>query len=138
MKKIFSKVQPDLLLHIVLHDDFTPGSRENIGAPEEALQVSTICAVPETSYRAHKHLWKDSPNRHITQETWIIVAGEVKATYYDIDGAEINSVTLGAGDCSITYRGGHAYSILPGKIARIYEVKSGPYHGQAADKEFLR
>lgn len=136
--EIYSKAQPNLLLHVILRaEDFADDRRENVGDPNDALQVAMIGAVPGMSYRAHKHLAK-AAIAHVTQESWVVVAGEVEATYYDVDSVELQSAVLRVGDCSITRLGGHSYKILLGTSARVYEFKSGPYYGQLEDKEFIR
>ena len=40
------------------------------------------------------------------------------------------------GDCSMTFEGGHTYTILEDDTV-VYEYKTGPYEGQANDKVFL-
>lgn len=138
--EIFSKVECGILLHVVLRaSDFATGVRENVGAPAEALQVSMIGGRQGTSWRAHKHLPKPCPAEHVTQESWVVIAGGVEAVYYDLDDSELRRVALFAGDCSITYRGGHGYRVLPGSVgAHVYEFKTGPYFGQETDKVFVK
>lgn len=111
--------------------------RENVGRASDALQVSMICAASGTAYRAHRHLSKNTSSAHVTQESWVVIGGWVEASYYDLDGALLTTVVLEAGDCSITYLGGHGYRVMLGESARVYEFKSGPYHGREADKEFI-
>ncbi len=66
-----------------------------------------------------------------------MVHGGVQVDYWDTDGQHIVSAQMRAGDCSITYAGGHSYHILSDDT-RVYEVKSGPYAGSAAaDKVYL-
>ena len=40
------------------------------------------------------------------------------------------------GDCSMTFEGGHTYTILEDDTV-VYEYKTGPYQGQKMDKVFL-
>ena len=40
------------------------------------------------------------------------------------------------GDCSMTFEGGHTYTILEDDTV-VYEYKTGPYHAQKMDKVFL-
>ena len=44
-------------------------------------------------------------------------------------------VELNQGDISLTFEGGHTYTIL--EDARVYEYKTGPYEGVELDKVFL-
>jgi len=126
------------LLHVVLRVKDFPRGRADISAPEEPLQLSVISTPSSTVYRAHKHIPKTAPSKHVTQETWIVVKGSVAVDYYDVNDHILTSEILEAGDCTITYAGGHGYQILTDETC-VYEVKSGPYHGSSAtDKVFIR
>ena len=121
------------LLHVVLRGNDIEHGRADVSAPREALQLSAIGAAKWTRYNRHRHIPKAAPAEHITQETWIVVRGRVAVDHYDLDGALIGSSTLEAGDCTITYEGGHGYLIMADDT-RVYEVKSGPYGGKEKDK----
>ena len=49
----------------------------------------------------------------------------------------ISDEIIKRGDCSMTFEGGHTYSILEDDTV-VYEYKTGPYFGQILDKEFIR
>jgi hypothetical protein len=134
MERIYSRTQPEVLLHIVqrLADI---GTRENIVPDEEFLQVATMRLAKGQTFRAHKHLPLDRVTT-IPQESWLVVKGAVQAILYDLDDTVIAEPILRAGDCSITLRGGHTYAILEEDTV-VYEYKTGPYLGIALDKTFI-
>lgn len=135
MRKIFSKVNPDLLLHIVNHKHRITKTRCDLCPPEEFLQVATFELVRGQTFKPHKHI-KKLVAHDITQESWVIVQGSVEAILYDIDDTILEKVILEQGDCSITFRGAHNYRCLEDNTL-VVEVKDGPYWGQGADKEFI-
>ena len=83
-----------------------------------------------------KILWKDGEERVIAQESWVIIRGSVKCSFYDTDGAILAEPILNVGDCSITLAGGHTYSILEDETL-VYEYKTGPYKGSEKYKIFI-
>lgn len=136
MKKIYSKVEPKLLLHVVnLQSTDTSSPRVNITPEDEYLQVAMLRIENNKTFRPHKHI---ECHRHtdITQESWVVVKGKVKAFLYDIDDTVIAEPILGPGDCSITFRGGHTYQSLS-EDTLVYEYKTGPYLGIEKDKEMI-
>jgi len=102
---------------------------------EELIQMACFELPSGKTFRAHKHIPKCSEH-NITQESWIVVQGSVQAILYDVDDTILEKVTLCAGDCSITFRGGHNYKALEDHTI-VYEAKTGPYLGQEQDKVFV-
>jgi hypothetical protein len=138
-REIRSRVEADVLLHAEIRaaEVFSLGhERVDHSAPEEALQLSTIQGARGRAWPAHRHLVKAVSVQAPAQETWIVVAGEIEVSYYDLDDTLIERVILGPGDCSITYRGGHGYKVVSAD-AWVYEVKSGPYLGRELDKVII-
>jgi hypothetical protein len=136
MEKIFSKKNPDQLLHIIVRDeDFKPG-RTNIVPDEHFIQCALLNLDAGTTFKPHKHLWKENKSSVIAQESWIVIKGRVKAILYDVDDTIICEPILNAGDASFTLFGGHNYEILDDN-SKILEYKTGPYQGQELDKEFI-
>ena len=141
MKRIYSRIEKGTLLHIInrLHwDDTRSMEREDIAPAEQFLQLSLLHLGEGRSFAPHKHIWKTpSYDRTIAQESWIVVQGKVKISLYDLDDALVETTILNAGDCSVTFEGGHAYEILEEDTV-VYEYKTGPYLGQKLDKEFIK
>lgn len=140
MLKIYSKVDPSVLLHMIYtkSDFFSKGERsqrENISPDDAALQLAAIRLYDGMTFKAHKHI-PCVKQTEITQESWIIISGRVKAILYDLDNTIIHEQILLPGDCSITFLGGHNYLSLE-EDSIIYEAKSGPYFGQEKDKVFI-
>jgi cupin fold WbuC family metalloprotein len=88
------------------------------------------------TFRPHYHIWKERTRNVIAQESWVVLHGSVKATFYDIDNQIIDEIVLETGDASFTLEGGHNYTILEDDTM-VYEYKTGPYEGQLFDKEFI-
>ena len=57
MKKIFSKVNPNILLHIVNRLDEIEG-RTDIAPENEFIQLATLKMKKGKTFRPHKHIWK--------------------------------------------------------------------------------
>lgn len=134
MEKIYSKVEPGLLLHLINRLDEIEG-RTDIAPVNEFLQLATLKMKKGQTFKAHKHIiLKKETN--IAQESWLVVKGSVKCIFYDIDDTLIAEPILYPGDCSMTFRGGHNYLILE-EDTIVYEYKTGPYLGQELDKVFL-
>ena len=136
MEKIFSKITPDKLLHIIVRkEDITPG-RQDIVPEENFIQCSILNMENEKTFKPHKHIWKERTRNVIAQESWIVIQGKVKCIFYDLDNTIIAEPILGVGDASFTLEGGHNYLILEDNTI-VYEYKTGPYEGQKLDKTFI-
>ena len=135
MQKIYSKVKPKTLLHIINYKNEITDERQDLCPEQEYLQVACFSLIKGKSFKAHKHL-KQLRKSDITQESWIVVTGKIKAILYDLDDTVLREVILEPGDCSITFRGGHNYVSLE-EDTTVYEYKTGPYYGQELDKTFI-
>tara|TARA_S200000501_G_scaffold378581_1_gene441973 strand:- start:1839 stop:2255 length:417 start_codon:yes stop_codon:yes gene_type:complete len=135
MKKIYSKVEPTTLLHIINRLDEIDG-RTDIAPESEFLQLATLKMEKGKTFRPHKHIWKPTEDKCIAQESWVVIKGSVKVIMYDLDDTIIATPILYSGDCSMTFQGGHNYEILE-EDTIVYEYKTGPYKGVENDKEFL-
>jgi len=137
MMKIYSKVQPDLLLHVVNRLEDVKGRTEII--PEHNfLQCATIELEKGKTFAPHFHIKKERHYKEqIAQESWIVIRGKVKCIMYDIDNKTIlETPILEPGDASFTLYGGHTYEILE-EDTIVYEYKTGPYEGHELDKKFI-
>jgi hypothetical protein len=134
MERIFSKVEPGKLLHIV-HRREDIQRRVDVVPSEEFLQVSSFRMERGKTFKPHKHIVIPKMT-NITQESWIVVQGAVMAILYDLDDTEVARPILKPGDCSITLYGGHNYVAMEDDTL-VYEYKTGPYFGQEKDKAFL-
>ena len=136
MVKIYSKININKLLHIVVRkEDVTFGRTEVV--PEELfIQCALLNMEKGKTFNPHKHIWKSGEKSCIAQESWVVVQGKVKCIFFDMDDTIIQELILGPGDASFTLEGGHTYEILRDKTI-VYEYKTGPYKGQENDKEFI-
>ena len=136
MEKIYSKIEPDKLLHIINRLDEIEGRTEVVDE-NNFIQCATLKMEKGKTFPPHRHITKD---RHypeqIAQESWVVIRGSVKCIFYDLDNTIIAEPILKAGDASFTLYGGHTYLILEDDTI-VYEYKTGPYEGQKLDKTFV-
>ena len=136
MIKYYSKINPDKLLHIVVRkEDLIPG-RVEVVPENNFIECALLNMEKDKTFKPHKHIWKERTRNVIAQESWIVVQGKVKCTFYDLDNEILVEPILGPGDASFTLEGGHTYTILEDDTL-VYEYKTGPYEGQKLDKLFI-
>jgi cupin fold WbuC family metalloprotein len=135
MKKIYSKVEPHKLLHIV-HRYGEIVDRTNVAPEDEFLQLATLRMKKGTTFRPHKHIYKQGKDQVIAQESWVVIKGKVRVIMFDLNDKIIATPILKMGDCSMTFAGGHTYEILEDDTV-VYEYKTGPYTGIKNDKVFI-
>lgn len=137
MEKIYSKVQPDLLLHLIYRYSDIEDGREEIIEPDQFIQCAALKFPKGHTFKPHKHIEKEvTDTDRIPQESWHVIKGKVKCIFYDIDDKVISEQILKRGDTSFTLRGGHNYVILS-KGTVVLEYKTGKYIGQQFDKTFI-
>jgi len=133
MEKIYSKIEPDKLLHVVVRLHEIKG-RTQLIPDDNFIQCSSLKMEKGTTFRPHRHVVKSrSYEKQIAQESWIVISGKVKCIFYDLDNTIIATPILQPGDASFTLYGGHTYEILE-EDTIVYEYKTGPYEGQKLDK----
>ena len=131
MKKIYSKIKPEILLHVINRKEDITTQRQDLSPEEEYLQVASFIMNKGKTILPHKHLTQIRTT-DITQESWLIIKGSIKVTLFDTDDKIIEEVILKQGDCLVTFRGGHSYIVLEEDTV-IYEYKTGPYQGKEKD-----
>jgi cupin fold WbuC family metalloprotein len=136
MDKIYSKIDPNKLLHVIVRkEDLTPG-RVEVVPEDHFIQCALLNMEKGKTFKPHKHIWKERTRSVIAQESWIVIQGSVKCIFYDTDDQIVATPILYPGDASFTLEGGHNYEILEDNTL-VYEYKTGPYEGQALDKTFI-
>jgi hypothetical protein len=136
MEKIYSKVEPNKLLHIINRVSEIEG-RNDIVDGENFIQCATLRMEKGKTFPPHKHIEKERTyTNQIAQESWVVIKGRVRCKFYDLDDSLIAEPVLGVGDASFTLYGGHTYEILE-EDTIVYEYKTGPYEGQQLDKVFI-
>jgi cupin fold WbuC family metalloprotein len=136
MEKIYSKIDPTKLLHIIVRKEEIKPGRVDIVPEENFIQCSMLNLEKGKTFRPHKHIWKERTRNVIAQESWVVIQGSVKCIFYDTDNTVVAEPVLYPGDSSYTLEGGHNYLILEDNTL-VYEYKTGPYEGQQFDKVFL-
>ena len=133
MIKYYSKINPDKLLHIVVRkEDLIPG-RVEVVPENNFIQCALLNMEKDKTFKPHKHILKPGEKEVIAQESWVVIKGTVVVKMYDEDDELIATPILHAGDCSMTFRGGHTYEVLEDDTV-VYEYKTGPYKGVEKDK----
>ncbi len=135
MKKIYSNIQPNKLLHIITSVDEIKSGRIDIVPEEEYLQLAILKMNKGKTFLPHKHIVKEKIT-DIAQESWLVFEGKVKCIFYDLDDSILDEPILEKGGISITLRGGHNYLIMSDNTT-VLEYKTGPYLGQEFDKQFI-
>lgn len=136
MIKVYSNVIENKLLHMIYYKNDLDTTREDVAPEDQFIQVSALKLEAGKTFRPHKHIWKEAPEPEvIAQESWCVLEGRVQAHFYDLDDSLLVEYVLEVGDISLTFEGGHTYTIL--EDARVYEYKTGPYQGVEKDKVFL-
>lgn len=139
LKKIYSKIEKETLLHMVFSpsDVLEEAQRQDIVPDKNFIQCSFLKLQKGKTFRPHKHIYKSRAyEKQVAQESWIVVSGKVRCIFYDLDDSIVDICVLEQGDASFTLHGGHNYEILE-ENTLIYEYKTGPYEGQEYDKIFL-
>ena len=97
-KQVFSKIQPDKLLHIFYKGRDQEG-RINIIPENQALQASFQSGYPagHNFKGPHKHL-PQKRETNTTLESWIVISGSLKVTMYDLDNSFLDEEILNQGD----------------------------------------
>ncbi|MDD5699620.1 MAG: WbuC family cupin fold metalloprotein [Candidatus Nanoarchaeia archaeon] len=131
MEKVYSKIKPDILLHVINRKEDITFQRQDLSPAEEYLQVACFAMNKGKTSKPHKHI-KQIRTTDITQESWLVLRGEVKIILYDFDDKIIHESILKSGDCLVTFRGGHEFIVLEEDTV-IYEFKTGPYQGREKD-----
>ena len=135
MKKIYSKINPEILLHLTTNVDEIESERKDIAPDNEFLQLAILKMNKGKTFQPHKHI-EYKKETDIAQESWFVFKGKVKCIFYDINDTILDEVILNEGGISMTFRGGHNYEILE-KNTIVLEYKTGPYLGQKLDKTFI-
>lgn len=135
MSHVYSKINPEVLLHTYFRYNDITNKRQDIAPAHEFLQASAFEIEYGQTYRPHKHIPCEKMVT-IPQESWVVLTGHVRVTYYDLDDNVLEEVVLGSGDMTMTFRGGHTYTGLSDDT-RIYEFKVPNYTGQKDDKVFI-
>jgi hypothetical protein len=138
--EIYSICDPSKLLHgFYTKSELSLEAAERIDLSENRnpLQIAILNVKEVKRFQPHFHLNKEIP-LHFSraQECWVVVQGLVQVSYFDTDNSLICDATLGVGDISYTFEGGHGYEILSANTL-VYEFKSGPYLGVTADKKMI-
>lgn len=133
MENYHSKVDKEKLIFSILKFDDINEKRVDICPDHEYLQVSGRIMNQGFVAPPHKHL-KINRNTDMTQESWIILEGKVKASFYDVDSSYLCNRIIEKGDVVVFYRGGHSLEVLEDNTV-FYEFKNGPYYGVGIDKE---
>lgn len=136
MTEIYSRIEPDKLLHFIIRDSDINVERYDAICEKERLQLAVLNMKEGKTFKAHKHKYNTITTESPAMEIWVCTKGAVQCTYYDTDGSFLAVALMQPGDLTCTIEGGHNYESME-EGTRVMEIKSGPYFGQEHDKEFL-
>ena len=138
MEKIYSKQDSELLAILVSFQDFNKPRNEIVPA-SEFIQGAAMRVNDGDRFRPHRHVFKEFESKYggvKAQECWIVMKGVIKITIYDFDNTVVKTSLLREGDACFSLHGGHTFECVEDHTF-IYEIKTGPYTGQANDKIFI-
>jgi hypothetical protein len=131
VKKIFSKVEPEKLLHVVFDTNEPFENRADLSDAGQWLQVSALNLPKGKKVNPHIHNPREqvpSSAPGVTQECWIILRGEIKASLFDLNQNLLHEQKLPQGHMLVTFSGGHSLECENGAL--MVECKNGPYLGR--------
>jgi hypothetical protein len=134
MEKIFSAVDPSMLLHVIIDTAAVSSDRVDLSPSEEFLQLSVVPLKAGRGVKPHRAVPRSLGGDGAVQESWIVMRGAIDVSLFDLDGSLLKSATLSAGWLLVTFRGGHGFSAVADDTT-IIECKLGPYIGR--DYEFI-
>ena len=134
MKEIYSRLNPNKLLHRINHLN-TNIDKKILTKNQDFISVENLIIhndihfyYPNQNYSRYDFL--------ITQECWIVLSGSIKITLYDLNDTILHQDILKCWDYSITFEGGHEFITLE-EDTIIQEYKNGPYKGSMMDLEYF-
>ena len=136
IKKYYSKIRPDVLLHLVTDINKLKEERIDIAPENEYLQLALLNFSKGKTFKPHKHIIKEKLT-DIAQESWFVYKGSVECIFYYLDDSILTREKIIEGQVSMTFRGGHNYKILEDNTL-VLEYKTGHYLGIENDKKFIK
>lgn len=139
IKKIYSKLEPSLLLNIIHVNEPSQGKiekieRSGITEPGHFLQAMSFKLPADTEVKAHKHNPQERETSQ-THEACLVLDGSIELSVYDKDNSLVEKTILNGGDCAVLINGGHSIKALA--ETTLFEFKNGPYNGPEKDKTSL-
>ena len=136
IKKIYSKVDPSVLLHIIYKNDMgSEGIKEIkhhvITEQVHFLQVIGFEMPAGSIVKPHRHNIQERKTDQ-THEALFVFRGSIELSIYDLDNSLVEKHVLKEGDCYVLINGGHNIKTL--EPSRLFEFKNGPYNGSEKDK----
>lgn len=136
MFKIYSIQKKKKLIHIFYRFK-NEVKTKNLTPEKEFLQTSIIRFDEKKIINSHYHLRHDILKmKRPIQESWILIKGKAKISYFDVNKIFLKSFSMLPGDISITFYGGHKLEIQK-KGTILYEYKTGPYKGNIKDLKYF-
>ena len=133
VEHFFSKREENKLIFSILRLREITEKRVDLSPDEEYMQVCGRILKQGFKVAPHRHM-NTKRETNLTQESWIILRGKVKASFYDLDDSFLCDRIIEKGDVVVFYRGGHGLEVLEEGTV-FYEFKNGPYFGIEKDKE---
>ena len=133
MERFYSKKEKEKLIFSLLRFEEISEKRIDLSPDNEFMQVCGRKMPLGLTVPAHRHI-ETIRETNLTQESWVLLKGSVKAKFYDTDDCFLCERIISAGDVITLYRGGHSLEVIEDDTI-FYEFKNGPYYGIEKDKE---
>lgn len=117
-------------------EELRNGKTEWFTKNEMGIQVAGCNYDKGKEFLAHKHLFRERTYEY-TQETIVIIKGELLANIYDKNNELMSVFHLTVGDIGIFLNGGHSFKVIEDNTL-YYEIKNGPFSGDVSlDKQYI-
>lgn len=138
IKKIYSKVDPSVLLHVVYKhskkERVESKKFSEISHQDHFLQAIAVDMPANIVVKPHAHNLQKRESS-TTHEALVLLSGSVELSVFDIDKSLVEKMNLDSGDCYMIVNGGHSIRTLTD--AQFIEFKNGPYTGPEKDKTYF-
>ena len=139
IKKIYSKINPSVLLHVVYSHEtdketITEKRIHVISEPDHFIQAVAFEMPAGEASKPHAHN-AQKRQTDTTHEALLVFKGTIELSVYDTDKSFVEKLVLNEGDCYVIINGGHCIKALT--PAKLFEFRNGPYNGPEKDKTYF-
>ena len=123
----------DELLALIVRREFSAPGVNFLTSRDLSQQLAYMAHPAGHIIKPHVH---NSVPRQVSysQEVLVLRKGKLRVDFYRRDTSYLRSCMLGAGDLILLAGGGHGFEVL--EDLEMYEIKQGPYAGDADKSRF--
>lgn len=123
----------ETLIGMIIRATYSAPGVSFLTDPNLEMQVAAMNHPKGKSIIPHIHQ-KYERHIHSTSEVLILKKGRLRVDFYNQDQKLLESREVGAGDLLLLTGGAHGFEVL--EDLEMYEVKQGPFAGEADKKRF--